>query len=468
MAVRDTAAAITLVALSLISALGLAVGSYLALFSRSLELGVRQFHNDRARELAQTGLEEALWALNQDNWSGSGPSGAVAWTTTGLNRSVTLDYGSLGHGATGQVVVTVNNYASAGPVWPTAISDATVTLGTGRIIREKLQAATAPAPLFGNAIASAEADVTFVAGGTVDSWNSDPDNNPATAAVPYSFTAGDPANYAAVVAGRTDGVNGVVLTQAEVRGYVATFGQPVAYSVSGSPPGKVRGPATAAGVNVDTARLGRSAFVPVSPVFTITPPPTGGANYGGLILGALQLVNALLTAPLGIDLYETSGDLTILGIPLVSPSLVVDRPLKIIVNRDLTIGNGGVGFAGKITITPTGSLQLFVLGDCTIGGNGIDNQNTDPAKCVIFCSSSATSDTLQYTTAQDFRGVIYCENKPIDIRQNATFHGALLSRNRVSFSASATAPVFHYDTALRGRRFDNITTPYVIRQLTEP
>src|SRR5688572_31363233 len=47
---------------------------------------------------------------------------------------------------------------------------------------------------------------------TVDSWNSDPDNNPATAAVPYSFTAGNAANHAAVVAGRDDGTHGVVIT----------------------------------------------------------------------------------------------------------------------------------------------------------------------------------------------------------------------------------------------------------------
>jgi hypothetical protein len=137
--------------------------------------------------------------------------------------------------------------------------------------------------------------------------------------------------------------------------------------------------------------------------------------------------------------------------------------MKLIVNGDLSISG-----AGRITVTPTGSLQLFVLGDVTIGGGGIRNQTGDPKKLAIFCTSGATADALEFTTTENFCGVIFCENKPIDIRQNATFHGALLSRQFVRFSASATAPIFHYDSALRQTRFAHVTTPYIIRQITEP
>jgi hypothetical protein len=458
----ESRGSISLLTLCLISALGVAVGSYFALLTQTQRLGARQFQNDRVRELAEAALEEALWSLNQNNWTSSGPAGNSAWTTSGGDRTVTLDYGSLGQGATGQVNLAVRNYASAGPTWPTIDVEAVVTLADGRVARRKLQAATAPAPLFGNAIASVNKGVAFVAGGTVDSWNSDPDNNPATAAVPYSFTAGNSANYAAVVAGRDNGAGyGVVLTQASVKGYVATFGQPVSYSTSSSPPGKVQGPATGPTVNIDPARLSRSAFVPGASVFTVVTPPTGGANYGGLLSGILGLVNAITSSLLSIDLFKVSGDMTILGIPLVSPNLTVDRPLSIIITGDLSITN-----SGKITITPSGSLQLFVAGDVTIGGNGIDNQTNDPSKCVIFATDGSTSDSLQYTSSSNFCGVIYCENKPIDIRQNATFYGALLSGQQVGFSTGATAPIFHYDTALRTKRFTQVTTPYVLSRIT--
>jgi hypothetical protein len=453
---------ISLMTLCLISALGVAVGSYFVLLNQTQQLGARQFQNDRVRELGEAALEEALWALNQNNWSASGPANGTAWATAGTDRTVTLSYPSLGQGATGQAVLTVRNYASAGPTWPTIEVEASVTLADGRVARRKLQATTAPAPLFGNAIASVNRNVSFVSGGQVDSWNSDPDNNPATAAVAYNFTAGNSANYAAVVAGRDNGGGyGVTLTQASVKGYVATFGQPVSYSASGSPPGKVQGPATAPSTNIDPDRLTRSAFVPGAAVFTVVTPPTGGANYGGLLTGVLGLVNALTSALLGVDLFKVNGDMTITGFPLLSPNLTVDRPLSIIVTGDLTLSG-----SGKITITSTGSLHLYVAGDVTIGGNGIDNQTNDPSKCVIFATDTSTTDSLQYTTGSNFCGLIYCENKPIDIRQNATFFGALLSSQQVGFSTGATAPIFHYDTALRTKRFTQVTTPYVLSRIT--
>ena len=67
-------------------------------------------------------------------------------------------------------------------------------------------------------------------------------------------------------------------------------------------------------------------------------------------------------------------------------------------------------------------------GDVTIDGRGINNQTGDPKKMAIFCTSDSQSVPLKYVTDRDFCGVIYCENKPIDIRENATFYAALLSR----------------------------------------
>lgn len=456
-------ASVTLVALCLTTVLGMALGSYLGLCTRSYEFSTRTFYDTTARELAQTGLEEALWALNQDDWSSSGPASNTAWTTNAADRSVTLSYGSLGPGISGEVTLTVANYAAAGPIWPSITSAATIARENGRTFSATLQAATGPAPLFGNAIASADAYVSFTAGGSVDSWDSDPDNNPSTPAVAYSFAAGDPANYAAVVAGNDNGAYGVILNQASIKGYVATFGKPVSYSTSGAPPGQVIGPATPPGLDVDPGRLGQSAFVPVAPVFAITPPPSSGPNFGGVVNNILDLASLLLSAPPEENVYKTSGDLTILGIPLVSPSLVINRSIKLIVTGSLAISG-----AGQITITPAGSLEIFVADDVTLGGNGIDNQTLDSRKFALFCTSNSAGNSLEYTSTADFRGVIYCENKPIDIRQNATFYGALLSRGYVRFSNNATNPVFHYDTALRRTRFSGVATPFVINRLTEP
>jgi hypothetical protein len=134
--------------------------------------------------------------------------------------------------------------------------------------------------------------------------------------------------------------------------------------------------------------------------------------------------------------------------------------LKLIVDGNVVISN-----TGKITVTPTGSLQIFAAHDVTLGGNGIVNQTNDPRKVALF-ATSISGNTVQYATTASFCGVIYAENSPIEIQQNATLTGALLSGESVSFLGSATAPVLHYDIALRRARFSNVTTPYLITSLT--
>lgn len=455
---------VTLMSLCLTTALGIALSSYLALCSRSALFSTRTLHQEKVQELALVGLEEALWSLNEDDWTGCGPAGTTDWSVSGADRTAVFSYTLPEAGASGQVTLTVTNYASTGPTWPEITSVARISLASGQTFSKTLRATTSPAPLFANAIASADSYVSFVAGGTVDSWNSDPDNNPATAMVPYSFTAGNPTNYSAVVAGRGNGTYGVMLTQATVRGYVATFGLPVSYSTSGSPAGSVVGPTTPAATKVDTARLGKSAFVPDSQVFSVEIPPTSGGGFGGLLGTVLDLVNTLLSAPTSQDVFKT-GELRINGglLALFNPNMTINRPIKLIVDGDLIIEN-----VGRLTITATGSVEIFVTGDVTIGGNGIRNLTNDPRKVAIFSTSSSTTDAIQYNTTEAFCGVIYSENKPIDIRQNATFHGALFSRQFVRFSTSATAPVFHYDTSLRNVRFNHVKTPYLIEKVTEP
>lgn len=461
---RRRRGSITLVALCMTTVLGIALGSYLALCLRSTQFSTRQLHLEKARELAQTGLEEALWALNQNTWNASGPDGSTAWTINDPTRTVSLSY-ALASGGSGSVTLTITNFTATTPRWPTVTSAATLTLPSGETFSKTLQATTGPLPVFAHAVASSESYVKFDAGGTVDSWNSDPDNNPATPAVSYSFTSGVAGNYAAVVAGKDDGTYGVLLTNAEVRGYVATSGQPISYSTSG-PSGKVLGPTTASGVDVDPSRIGKSAFIAGAPVISVSTPSTSSSTSLDLLSTLLSVVGQLLTLKVNGDLVVSSSSETYLPVLNPYPSLVIKRPVKLVVTGDLKITD-----TGRIRITSTGSLELFVAGDITIEGDGFDNETSDPGKLAIYSTSSSTTDTITLNTSQDFHGVIYSENKPIVIGKNLIIYGALLSRNYIRFAATssftATAPLLHYDTALRLMQFSGINTPYVTRQVTE-
>jgi hypothetical protein len=461
---QNRTASVTLVALCFTCVLAIALSSYLALYQRSYDFSTRGLLDNKARQLAQTGLEEALWALNQNVWTDSGPSSDTAWTVTGADRTVTLTYGSLGQGATGRVALTVASFASTGPTWPVITSTATVAMDDGRIFTKTLRATTGPAPLFGNAIASAHSYVSFTSQGTVDSWNSDPDGDSTTAMVPYSFTAGNAANYAAVIASDDAAATSISLAQATVYGYLATTGKAVTYSTSGSPRARVQGPTTGAGVDVEPGRIGKSAFIPADTVFTVTPPPV---NTGPVSLLTL-LVNTLTIAPTNDEIYSAPTGFNMpTGVLNLGYTLYVDRAVRMVVNGNFSIGSGLLGDAKIVVRPPDGALQIFVTGDVTIGGGGIVNQTNEPRRVAIYSTSSVTTDSIVYSSSADFCGVIYSENKPIDIQANATFSGALLSGQYVRFSAGATNPVFHYDSALRQVRFSGIATPYIITLLTE-
>src|SRR4051812_16606443 len=80
---------VTLVVLCLMTALGIALGSYLALCTRSAQFSARTVSLDQVQQLAQTGLEEALWALNQGTWTPSGPTGTPSWAKNGTTHTAT-------------------------------------------------------------------------------------------------------------------------------------------------------------------------------------------------------------------------------------------------------------------------------------------------------------------------------------------------------------------------------------------
>jgi|GEM_PF-6001710 len=108
-----------LAALCFATVLGLSVASYLALSYQSLTISSRGMQSMRSIELAETGFEDALWALNKNDWSGWSLSSGIARKTL---SGFTYD-----NGVTGSVALTVNSYdGSLGA--RTVTADSTMTL----------------------------------------------------------------------------------------------------------------------------------------------------------------------------------------------------------------------------------------------------------------------------------------------------------------------------------------------------
>ncbi len=450
--------ALTLVALCLTAVIGIALGSYVALCYQSLNHSTRQFNLNRARQLAETGIEEALWALNNNDWTSVAWGAAVDADADGAtdDHQYTFTGYVFDPGVTGAVTVQVLNFASNSP---TIIASATITTVASGTFTKTLTATTKTAPFFANAVGIIDGNngrVLFNSNGTVDSWNSDPDGdyNVTTPKVDYAApTYALAANCAAVIAGPN-----ITLNSATVYGYAATFGNSI--TTTGS--SKIKGPGPTA-PNIDTTRVSKSAFVPNLAVAS----PTG--SYDTATVHDLSGGATLTIGTVGAS-TPTQYSVSDLNITDAGTALIVQGPVVLKVNGYLQLY-----YAAKIQVLTTGRLELFVTGDVYVGGAAgstarFQNDTNEPKNLALY-STSTGSRTFVYYSTQDFCGVMYSASTTtkIEIQSSPKIFGAIVANSNVEFDAGTT-PVIHYDSALRTlprNWFKGVTTSFLVLQITE-
>ncbi len=476
---------LTLTALCLTTIVGISLASYISLSYQSYVFSFRLFQLAQCRQLAETGLEEALWALNNNNsWSSAGPGSNVAWTTSsppaGPTQTCTITGYQLGEGVTGQVAITVTNYNwqfASNPTSPmqapSIVAIATVTLPTGGQFTKTLSAPFKPATLFPNAAGIANVNtgsIYFLTGGFADSWKSDAKNGTGTFA-PYSDpyfvhppTAGAlPYTYAATFAspGSNPGT-AMSLGAATIYGYAATFGSPVGATGSSV----LKGPSSAS--NLDTTRVYLSAYVPNFPVAV----PLSYTISGYLTGGNQSIVTG---SPTTTEYWVASSGLTLNG-----ATITVQGPVVMIVQGDLTLYN-----AGRIQLNSNSRLEIFVSGNVQVGlgvgsiagfingsttgtANAADN---DPKNLALYSTSTNFGRVFTYYSSLDFCGVIYSasRNSRLFFESSPNIYGAIMANFDIYFD-TGTNPQIHYDQALQDlpvNWFKGITTPFVLLQITE-
>lgn len=85
--------AVTLVVLTFLAVLGLGLAGYLATSNQAMRLSNRTYARSVSRQLAEMGLERALWAVNRNDWSG--------WTLSGTEATRTLAFPDTKYGTSG-------------------------------------------------------------------------------------------------------------------------------------------------------------------------------------------------------------------------------------------------------------------------------------------------------------------------------------------------------------------------------
>jgi hypothetical protein len=444
-------------------------------------MSTRSIMLTRSTELAEAGVEQALYSFNNGDWSSFTTSGNVATATLTMTSSglvpssqapTPLNYGN---GMTGQVNITVNNYNTTTP-WIS--SQALFTLPTpgggnqtttsGTITYSApASPATSAAPVFVNAVATTSGAMRFTAGGYLDSYNSNP------SAGVYRLYAASTAGYSAVLVSQD-----MITFAASVRiGSTTVHGYASGYNaffpgttnwLSYGALGSVVGPGSPVGASIDSSRL-LSTPVPYQPVFPEILPANyqalpGASTSDGVTLNlTCTLGSTTATAPVA---YNYSN-----GIILTAGQVVtIQGPVVLVCNNTVQIAGG----SEIVLTTPQASLQILLeSGSLQLGGNGIVNTNPIPLpKKVAILSTNNTnsfSDSVTLSQAQPFYGVIYFPSLPVTVSMTQPIFGSIVG----SKFDSTTALTLHYDLALRnpmppytsaiplqsGAAFDDLSAP---------
>ena len=118
--------------ITMILTLGLAIflGSFVKLAMSAYKFSNRSFHSNGCIDLAEAGLEEALFALNNTDWTG--------WTSSSGHMSLTIPNVALGQGNTGTIKVKVFDYATAAS--PRIVAEGRAILTSGPLGRPREEA----------------------------------------------------------------------------------------------------------------------------------------------------------------------------------------------------------------------------------------------------------------------------------------------------------------------------------------
>jgi len=405
-----------LAALCFAAVLSLALGSYIMVCYQSLQMSSRAMHYTRSIELAEIGLEQALWSLNKNDWSG--------WSVASDTARTTLSGFSFENGATGEVDISITDFDNSSGT-RTIYSDGVVHLSDGTTLTRSVSTKPKSAAFFTNALAAVgtssatDGVVKFNSGGTVDSYDSSRGDYP-------TQTPG----FSAVVAG-----NAVTLTNAQVKGYVATN---TGTLTSGSS-GMVTGPNTASGVKIDPSRVSSAPYQCVFDIAT----PTGAGSL--LPSGTATVGSPSDTTP---RIYYGTNTRIYNG-----TTLTVDGPVILVVSGYFNIED-----TSSIIVTTNGSLAVYFSGDLLLTGNGIRNDTKLPKRVALFGSSTVDLN-FDFAPALPFYGVIYAPGGSLTLKNNTVVYGAVVAKN-ITFSG--TAPAVHYDVDLRNTVFPGLQTPTMI------
>jgi hypothetical protein len=385
------------------------------LFSLSSRFRVtdKSFKSMAAVNLAEAGVERAIWELN---------SGHIAlWSGSVLSRTLTLTGITTPDGQTaGDIVIEVQNPASDFPV---VITTGRVPLGNGVIFERRLRVKLKHRfrSFFDFGIFTDEG-FDLYGNGYTDSYNSNDG--------PYDPTY---RHYLGNIGTNADNRWDVVLlNNTIIYGDCATGFE--------SDPAQVIRLRNAATITGD-----QYALDDVKPMPDITPPFLTSMGAYATGVGATTTI---------------TGSAEFSSFTLASNSKVtISGDVKIYVNGPFTMGSNSI-----LEITPGSNVEFYL-------GNGafnqasncqVNNLTLDPKRLAFLGTSSFT--TMNWRANSQFYGVVYAPQAAVDFSANADVFGSLVC-NTLSLSAMAG---IHFDESLVDwEKFGTVDPRYRVKDWQE-
>jgi Tfp pilus assembly protein PilX len=426
---------VLIVALLLAALIAVSLGSYLNVNLTSSRLSKRTFHGYAALNLAEAGAEEGVWAFNRATsgdsaaWNGWTAGSGAAW-----QKFSNFDYGA---NTSGWVKVYVDNTNPSANAQPKIITQASIGQEGDMPSTKMLEVTLRRRSYFAGGLVAKDSVAFSGSNASVDSWDSDPDNSTATAAIPYSAAVRTDRGSVATTAF----VNtAAAINNASIWGYVATGGSQPQVGSNGS----IRGVTTPADVAVDPTRISTD----FSADFPAVSAPVGGTPI--LTLGSTLGVAGTATK------WRTPG-ITLSG----NESLTIYGDVTLI----LTAGSGADAISvtgnAQIIVPKNSTLTVYVEGNVKLGGNGLANANVQPVSCQIWgVNQTIAGQEIQIAGNGALVAIIYAPGGDVKINGNGSVMGAVVA-NRITLVGNAE---FHYDESLARRETNE---PFTIRKWRE-
>lgn len=444
-----------LVAMIFASIIGIMLVSYIQLARTAQALSNRSVYSNGAINLAERGLEEAMYSVNQsianasyswagDGWTESGSNASRKWTGVALSQNTTAEY---------RVYV----YNFAGISAPKIVSRALVTLGSGSSapIEKWVEITLAKTSKFSNGLVAKNSIVFNGNNIAIDSWNSDPNGN-GSVIHPYSAAYRNDNGTAGSISVSTSAIN---VNQADVWGYVATGGSDPTSSVGNN--GSVLGSdsvndGTWTKSTVDPDRVSTQ----FSATFDAVSAPTTYKNSSTTVsYTTLSTINSTTSLPRVGDTagpdgyYYYSSSQISLG---AHDTLTVTGHVVLVLtdtSNSITMNSA----SSAISIGTAGMLEAYGAGDVSLSGQGIangvdtdldgtisDSEAGQPVQFQFYGTKTSGTQSIDLTGGPAFRGTIYAPQGDVKLAGGVVTAGSIVANN-ITMDGGAT---FHYDESL--------------------